>query len=302
MRLPTRVESRLIAKRQTLQRLAGMLRCPELTPRGKLSLFHATLRYHARRLNSDTVVGCGVASLRFGLESFATDWEVFTEVFIARVYAGVACQRSRVLDLGAHKGYFAVFALNHGAREVISFEPEPTNFRRLAAAAQSETRWCVRQEAIAGMRGMRKLALKDAWSHTLTGSPSVDSVMVPAVTLADVLGDSGHERKVVKIDIEGAECEALAATPQHVLATIDEIVIEVHPGAPCGANEIALALKHAGLSQVGRERENCLLHFASGSSPPRGPWPRQTSAELDQAATEYSDHECGLRQGRHMHR
>ena len=40
-----------------------------------------------------------------------------------------------VLDLGAHKGYYGAYAFRHGARTVVSYEPESTNASYLEAAA-----------------------------------------------------------------------------------------------------------------------------------------------------------------------
>ncbi len=241
-----------------------MLRCPELTPSGKLSLLGAKLRYHARRLNHDAIVDCGVARIRFGQESFPFDWYVFEEIFIRRIYERLRFEHASVLDLGAHKGYFAVFALSHGAAEVVSFEPESANFRRLAAAAEDVSGWTARQEAIAGESGTGSLKLKDAWSHALvTGEAGEDAVAVPVVALAAVLDKHATERQVVKMDIEGAECEALATTPSNLLARIDELVVEAHADASCAPSRIVAMAEAAGLTAVDPDLSQPapILHF-----------------------------------------
>jgi FkbM family methyltransferase len=243
----------------------GVLKCPELTAAAKLSLLVAKARYHAGVLDHDVVVDCRVAKIRFGRESFPFDWYVFHEVFIERVYGRMRFHEASVLDLGAHKGYFAVFALSRGATSVVSFEPEAANFRRLAAAAAVVREWTVRQEAVAGESGLRTLKLKDAWSHTLVlGGDDGDSVTVPALSLAEVLDKYQGERQVVKVDIEGAEYEALAGTPHELLARVDQLVVEAHANGPHRPSAIVRIAEAAGLCGRGVDL-NCdapVLHFA----------------------------------------
>ena len=247
--------------------MVGVIGCPELTPRGKLSLLVAKARYHSGGLKQDAVVDCGVARIRFGRESFAFDWYVFEEVFFNRIYEGLRLERASVLDLGAHKGYFAVFALRHGAATVVSFEPEPTNFQRLEAAADGVHEWTVRREAVGGKAGVGTLGLRDAWSHSLIRQGEGDDALaVPVTALQDVLSTYAGERIVVKVDIEGAECEALAQTPAELLARVEEMVVEVHADAPCRAADIVATAQEAGLRGVAIDLNHSapLLHFRGG--------------------------------------
>jgi FkbM family methyltransferase len=254
--------------------LLGVLKCPELTGAGKFSLLVAKARYHAGVLDSDAVVDCRVAKIRFGRESFPFDWYVFHEVFIERIYGRIQFYKASVLDLGAHKGYFAVFALSRGATSVVSFEPEAANFRRLAATAGVVRDWTVRREAVAGESGLRTLKLRDAWSHTLVlGGHDGDAVTVPALSLADVLGEYPGGRQVVKLDIEGAEYEALAGTPHELLARVDELVVEAHADGPFRPSTIVAIAEAAGLCGKGVDL-NCdapVLHFTGPTDRLIGP-------------------------------
>jgi FkbM family methyltransferase len=242
--------------------------CPELTPAGKKAMLLAKLRYHAGLLRRDQMVDCGVARIRLGRESFASDWRVFFEVFVSRIYDVMRFERASVIDLGGHKGYFAVFALSRGASRVVSYEPEPMNFRRLAAAAETAPAWSVHQEAIAGEAGTRKLSIRESWSHTLLdgdGDPGGSGVSVRATSLGKVLAAvHGGARKVVKLDIEGAECEALASVPRELLARVDELVVEAHPEAGCDRAAIVTIVTSAGLRPNNGHSQ--LLHFLGGSS------------------------------------
>ena len=228
--------------------LFGLMKCRELTSAGKLSLAAAKLRNRVGGLKHDVVVDCGVARIRFGRESFAVDWYVFEEIFLKRVYERLSFERARVLDVGAHKGYFAAYALSHGASSVVSFEPEAGNFGRLAAAAKGVPEWTVRREAVAGESGIRMLRIKEAWSHTLvTPGSDDDGVAVRVVALGEILGAHAGERQLVKVDIEGAECEALAQAPTKLLGQVDELVVEAHATARCGATDIVAIAEAAGL-------------------------------------------------------
>jgi FkbM family methyltransferase len=254
--------------------LLAVVKCRELAPRGKLSLIAAKVMYHVGKLRRDTAVDCRVARVWFGPKSFSVDWYVFQEIFLRRVYDEMAFEGACVLDLGAHKGYFAAFALNHGAMQVVSFEPEAANFRRLADAADGVPGWTVRREAVAGETGARALRLKEAWSHSLIGTPSTastasaggdgdNSITVPVVGFAEILSAYAGQRLVVKLDIEGAECEALAATRSELLARVDELVVEAHIDAPCRPADIILIAQAAGLRGMKLDLSHPapLLHF-----------------------------------------
>ena len=242
----------------------AIAQCPELTLAGKRAMLLAKLRYHTGLLRRDQVVDCGVARIRLGRESFPADWRVFFEVFVSRIYDGIRFDRASVIDLGAHKGYFAVFALGRGAARVVSYEPEPMNFGRLAAAAYTVPHWTVHREAVAGETGQRSLSRRESWSHTLSdgdgdGEGAVDRLAVQTISLANVLADHDGARPVIKLDIEGAECEALSSAPPELLARVDELVVEPHPDAGCDRTAIVTLATAAGLRTV--DEPTNLLHF-----------------------------------------
>jgi FkbM family methyltransferase len=58
------------------------------------------------------------------------DRRTFDEVFIHRNYLA-DYEGATLLDLGAHKGYSAAWALVHGAVRVISVEPAAANYANL---------------------------------------------------------------------------------------------------------------------------------------------------------------------------
>jgi hypothetical protein len=93
---------------------------------------------------------------------------------------------------------------------------------------------------------------------------------VPVVGLAEILNAYcgqrlayGGQRLVVKLDIEGAECEALAGARSELLARVDELVVEAHIGAPCRPADIIVIAEAAGLRamKVDLSHPAPLLHF-----------------------------------------
>jgi hypothetical protein len=90
------------------------------------------------------------------------------------------------------------------------------------------------------------------------------------VALADILDIHAGERQVVKMDIEGAECEALARTPPDLLARIDELIVEVHADRRCAPADIVAIAEAAGLNAVDPDLSHSapILHFEA--SAPRG--------------------------------
>jgi len=127
-----------------------------------------------------------------------------------------------VLDAGAHLGTFTRYALNHGARRVIAFEPEPTNILCFKKTFEDELR-------------SEQVVLVEAalWEHSgtlnlslvLQGSSASGSVVVnrfpattvTATTVDETVAQLNLDRvDFIKMDIEGAERYALRGARQTI--------------------------------------------------------------------------------------
>ena len=140
----------------------------------------------------------------------------------------------QVLDLGAHKGGFALLAAAAGA-DVLAVEPEAHNLRLLRRNLAHNQVKTVRvwEGAVAGTSGQGDLLRRDSWSHGLEPHPDDPAGLVrDPVTLAsldDLVAETGPVVDLVKLDVEGAELAAFRAASPATLATIRRIVLEYHP-------------------------------------------------------------------------
>ena len=64
----------------------------------------------------------------------------------------------------------------------------------------------------------------------------------------------------MKLDVEGAECEVICATPAAAWTGVDELFVEHHDFAPCSTEQLAQHLARAGLA-LRETREGEVLLF-----------------------------------------
>ena len=128
------------------------------------------------------------------------------------------------LDVGANVGFFTVVAAQIvGPRgRVLAFEPLPglASLLRRSVVANSLTHVDVVEAAVARSTGTASIAAMpdSAYSHLIDGARKIDtshggwsSVPVATVSIDEYLRDHvGRTPRLIKMDIEGAEVEALA--------------------------------------------------------------------------------------------
>jgi FkbM family methyltransferase len=250
-----------------------------LPVRTRVDLLAADLRRKmaARELYD---VRYGGARIYFSDADYAIDRASFTfavtEANYATEYRGTV-----VLDIGSHKGYFAAYAIAHGARAVVSYEPESANLavleRTAAGYREGDIVWEVRPAAVDATSGQAGLHVMGAsWGHALRPPASfaeyemgVEPVAV--VALADALAEAASLRRsrarlVVKVNIEGAECSAILGTADRAWNEVDEVFVETHPWADCDASDLAGRLEPFGFSRVESAHPAVLRMRRGGSS------------------------------------
>jgi FkbM family methyltransferase len=203
----------------------------------------------------------GTATIYLSHGDYEIDWASLAFVAVDEAYAG-DYHGAVVVDVGAHKGYYGAYALAHGAGAVVSYEPERANFALLERSAATVRgrggEWHARQSAVGAERGEAELHVMGAsWGHALHPPEAfaeheigVEHVRVEA--LAEVLADAsdlaGGARVIVKVNIEGEECPTILGTRTSAWERIDQLYVETHPWAACGADTLARHLAAAGFT------------------------------------------------------
>lgn len=135
---------------------------------------------------------------------------------------------SVVVDLGLHRGEFAdALVQDHGCR-VFGVEPIRTSFDE-ASKVHGLTAECA---AIAPRDGSVELHVHPrhgASVRTALAAASDERVVAQAVCLPSFVARHGLTRvDLLKMDVEGAEVDVLAALPASLLARIGQITVEFH--------------------------------------------------------------------------
>lgn len=249
-------------------RLTRLLLHRRLPVRTRLGLLAVEGR---RRLSPKTryALRYGQGELLLSHDDFAIDWETLKFVVSDEAYA-TDYDGAVVLDLGAHKGYFGAYALAHGARTVISLEPERANLELLERSAASfrarGADWRVRPMAVGAEAGEAELHVMGAsWGHALHpprafAEHEVGRQRVPVCAASDLLAEArtlagADAPVVVKVNTEGEECAIVLGTPASSWEAADEVLVEMHPWASCGASELTEHLAPARLASVASSME-----------------------------------------------
>jgi FkbM family methyltransferase len=247
--------------------------------RTRLALVAADAR--RRRAPRDLyTVRYGRGTVYFSDSDYTVDRKSFDFAVVEGNYA-TDYDGAVVLDIGAHKGYYAAYVVTHGARAVIAYEPESANLAILerTASGYRGVGWTIRNAAVDAMSGRADLHVMGAsWGHALTPPSSfaeheVGIESVEVVALEDALTEasalSAGTRLVVKVNIEGAECSAILGSAAQVWEGVSEVFVETHPWATCDASTLEAHLTSAGLTRV-ESAHPAVLRMRRGAHPRSG--------------------------------
>jgi FkbM family methyltransferase len=139
-----------------------------------------------------------------------------------------------IIDAGACEGFFSLFALERGARRVIAVEPLKPLWRALRETfvrQASDGRFELFEGALGCETGMANLSLDPLHACEAAVASSDKGNHVPLTTLDELgrrycLGTGG----VIKMDIEGAEMDALRGGAQLLLEHRPKLAIAVYHG------------------------------------------------------------------------
>ncbi|MFY0543708.1 FkbM family methyltransferase [Brevibacillus sp. H7] len=202
-----------------------------------------------------------------------TDLKVALDIFQSNDYLTNfvdAC----VVDIGAHKGYFGMYAFLNGASSVVSYEPENENYKVLSQVnqhfLQNETRiWKIFNKGVIDQEKKQSFYVYDqSWSHSILKRQDktlVSKIKVQMTSMENVINEiislnrQEKKRVIVKIDAEGSECQIVFNTPSCCWEHIDELFIEYHRYALCTRDALAEQVMQLGF-QLHNINHN-LFHF-----------------------------------------
>lgn len=183
------------------------------------------------------------------------------------------------LDVGANIGNHSVFFGRFLADQVVAIEPDPALVRLLERnlRANGVAHWTTRSVAVGSRPGVGRLWPREGYEGNAGAQRVVPADPGPAPTVAietidRVLAELGpgtaEAVRLVKLDIEGMELEALQGARRLLEANRPDIVVEA-------AGDVEHAGVHALLSgygycEIARFCSTPTYHFVD----PRQPWPR----------------------------
>jgi FkbM family methyltransferase len=137
-----------------------------------------------------------------------------------------------ILDLGANAGAtLHYFRAEHPQAALYAYEPDPDTFRRLTCNVRGMPQVVLREEAVGGEdceRGFKQHPLSWASAFVTDGGAEA-TTRVTARSLDSIVAELGLDSiDVLKIDIEGAEAEALERFDG--LGRVRAVVGEWHEG------------------------------------------------------------------------
>jgi len=212
--------------------------------------------YTLRAKDSTYPVACRAGS---------SDGDAFRSVFVAQAYACIDTTEDvrLIIDCGANVGYASAYLLTrHPQAEVLAVEPDASNYAalQLNMAPYGDRIKAVRAAVWShpGTLAIEESSYRDGreWSKQVREARPGEPDGLPAVTVAGLLAESGHERiSILKVDIEGAEAVVFAEGYEAWLPQVDNLLIELHDDSAFGdctsIFEHAITDQEFTVSQVG---------------------------------------------------
>jgi FkbM family methyltransferase len=173
-----------------------------------------------------------------------------------------------VVDVGAHQGQFALFALERFPRaSIVCFEPLPEPRAKLAEVTRGSGRVRILEVAASNRTEDRvpmylsnrddSSSLQSIGARQVTAFPGTEGVgqtLVPVARLDSVLSAAEIQPALLKVDVQGHEYEALEGCEGILRAfrqiTVEASFIELYEGQRL-AGEVTALLEEAGFSLVG---------------------------------------------------
>lgn len=180
------------------------------------------------------------------ITAFVPDDEVFglaRELILQRIYDRFDAGGHRlVVDAGAHVGLFSLIASQRAAR-VVALEPNPVNFGVLEVNRRLNDASNVTAVEAALWKTSGHVQFGASWHTTGGAVAETGDQRVAAMSLDELVSTHG-DIDLLKLDIEGAEFDVLAASD--ALERVRQIVGELHFRDPAAGEELVAQLRARG--------------------------------------------------------
>lgn len=158
----------------------------------------------------------------------------------------------KIIDVGAHNGYFSIWSsINiNNQSEIFSYEPVPTNYEIALSniKVNNITNIKLYNKGVSGRREKLTLYLneKHTGGHSIyservlkCNAEAIHEIGMECITLEDIFNENRIKNcDFCKIDCEGAEFDILLNTPENILRKVDVFSIEFHEFGGHKVNEL----------------------------------------------------------------
>jgi FkbM family methyltransferase len=155
---------------------------------------------------------------------------------ISDTIAGLIERGKPAWDVGANVGIVALLMANHGASEVLAFEPDQFNYSILLDQVQANPQLSHRVQpvrvAVSNYCGQVSFISNGASESHIASPEEANGKAIQCVTLDSIL-EKRPAPAFVKVDVEGAEVPVLEGASKLLSEFRPTFLIEVHSREKC---------------------------------------------------------------------
>ncbi len=182
----------------------------------------------------------GIVQFRDGFKLYIEDSSDISSIstsFFRHDYGQMSREWKTIIDIGAHKGFFTVFAAKYAPKaRIYSYEPIYRSYRILNKNIKLNklgSRIQTYNLGVAGRSGLREINLSasstDNTFFSQINSELTGKTTIKCTSLKNIINENRIQNvDLLKLDCEGAEFEILMKSGSSTLKNIKEIRMEYH--------------------------------------------------------------------------
>jgi FkbM family methyltransferase len=160
-------------------------------------------------------------------------YNTFWEIFIHNEYQFEG-KNDIVLDIGANLGFFALYAIQNGAKKVYCVEPFPTVYENIKKLSKKLPIVPINKAVSSKTDNVTMVLNTVGWaSNCLSEYNDIfnndgEHIVVEPININDLIESIGSKIDLIKIDCEGSELDLFETITLDNLNKINKMVIETH--------------------------------------------------------------------------